>query len=142
MLTKTVAEKKFTIPKATRFDSTSHTAADHAMREMDRVIRWKKVHSLLRKHNKKARKEQDAIAKDCASVRAEKMFKKTPTSKLGLRFGVAMPPMTWNAIIQADRLIYGKCDLSETDKESFLNRKATNQVVRDLEKAFPQYKVT
>jgi hypothetical protein len=142
METKTVAEKKFIVPKETKHPKTKHETADKLMRENDRVKRWKKIHSLLRTQNKKARKEQDQIAEDCASVRAEKIFKKTPSSKMGLRFGVAMPPMTWNAIVAADRLIYGKCDLSETDKESYLSKNATNQVVKDLEKAFPQYKVT
>jgi len=142
MQTQTVAEKKFTIPKETIFDKKRHETADKLMREEDRVTRWKKIHSLLRKQNKKARKEQDDTAADCASVRAEKMFKKTPSSKMGLRFGVAMPQMTWNAIIASDRLIYGSCDLAETNKEEYLDKNATNQVVKDLEKAFPQYKVT
>lgn len=142
MSTKTVAEKKFTIPKETKFDKDNHKAADHLMRENDRVIRWKKIHDLLAEKNPKALKEQEETAKDCASVRKDKMFKKTKSKKMGLRFGVAMPPMTWNAIIASDRLIYGKCDLSETDKESYIDKKATNQVVKDLEKAFPQYKVS
>lgn len=142
MQTQTVAEKKFSIPKETKHKTDTHTAADHAMRELDRVKRWKKVHDLLRTQNKKARREQDKVAADCASVRAEKIFKKTPSSTMGLRFGVAMPPMTWNALVQTDRLIYGRSDLAEPKKEESMDLKSTNKIVRDLAKAFPQYKVS
>lgn len=139
---KAIAEKKFSIPKETKYQKVTHTAADHAMREQDRVIRWKKIHDLLRKHNKKARLEQDKIAKECHEVREEGIFKKQKTEAMGLRFGVALPPMVYNALIQSDRLISGKSDLANPDKEDHLNIKATNQIVKDLAKAFPQYKVT
>lgn len=135
-------EKKFTITKGSKFDAKTQTEADHAMRELDRVIRWKKVHDLLRKNNKKARKEQDETAKDCEYFRKHKLIKKTKTEKMGLRWGVAMPPMTWNALIQADIIATGKSELQHPDKEAHLDLKGTNQIVKDLEKAFPQYKVS
>lgn len=141
-MTQAVQEKKFKIPKETKFASRSHTAADHAMREEDRVLRWKKVHSLLRKHNKKARKEQDAIAKDCAYFRSHKLVKKDKSEHLGLRWGVSLPPITYNAIVQSERLIFGHSDLANSDKEAYTDLKGSNAIVRDLEKAFPQYKVT
>jgi hypothetical protein len=112
------------------------------MREMDRVVRWRKLHSLLRKQNKKARKEQDKIAKECAEVRNEGIFKRDKTEHLGLRFGVSLPPMVYHAIVQADRIIEGHSELANPNKEDYQNQKATNQLVKDLAKAFPQYKVT
>lgn len=108
----------------------------------DRVRHWKAVYELLRHQNPTARKEQDQTAKDCASVRKQKMFKKTKTKKMGLRFGVAMPPMTWNALVEADRLAYGRSDLHNTDKEEHQKLDGSNAIVKDLELAFPQYKVS
>ena len=102
-----------------------HDLADFVMREDDRVTRWKKIHELLRKNNKKARKEQDKVAKECAEVRSEKIYRKTKTKTMGLRFGVAMPPMTWNALVEAATELTG-----------------SNKIVKDLERAFPQYKVS
>lgn len=113
-----------------------------AANSFDRVAHWKAVHALLRHQNKDARKEQDQTAKDCLSVRKEKIFKKTPSSKMGLRFGVSMPPTTWTALIEADTVAYGRSDLKSTDKESYTDLKATNAIVKDLEKAFPQYRVS
>lgn len=135
-------EKKFIIPKESKFDTKTQTEADHAMRELDRVIRWKKVHDLLRKNNKKARKEQDITAKDAKYFRDKKLIKKDKTETMGLRWGVAMPPMTWDALIQADIIATGHSDLKNPDKEGELDLKGTNQIVKDLEKAFPQYRVS
>lgn len=135
-------EKKFIIYKDSKFDDKTQTEADKAMRELDRVIRWKKVHDLLRKNNKKARKEQDITAKDAKYFRENKLIKKHTTKTMGLRWGVAMPPMTWNALIQADIIATGKSDLKAPDKEDTLDLKGTNQIVKDLEKAFPQYRVS
>jgi len=108
----------------------------------NRAAHWKAVYNLLRHTNKTARKEQDETATDCASVRKDKMFKSSKSKTMGLRFGVAMPPMTYNALVEADTLAYGKSDLRETDKESHLTKDATNSVVKNLETAFPQYKVS
>lgn len=135
-------EKKFTITKGSKFDTKTQTEADHAMRELDRVLRWKKVHDLLRKNNKKARKEQDVTADDAAYFRKNKLIKKDRSEKMGLRWGVAMPPMTWNALIQADLIATGHSDLQHPDKEAGLDPKGTNELVKDLEKAFPQYRVS
>lgn len=108
----------------------------------DRVKRWKLVHELLRKQNKKARKEQDTVAKDAKYFRDEKLIKKTKTEVMGLRWGVALPPTTYTALVQSDILIYGKSDLQHPDKEADIDLKSTNKIVKDLEKAFPQYKVS
>ena len=136
-------EKKFIVLKETKYKTDLQTEADHAMRELDRVLRWKKVHALLRANNKKARKEQDKTAKETKFFRDNKLINKTKSKTMGLRWGVALPPMTYTMIVQADRLVNGKSDLAEPDKEdSRLGLTATNQLVRDLEKAFPQYKVS
>lgn len=108
----------------------------------DRVKRWKLVHDLLRKQNKKARKEQDKTAADAKYFRDNKLIKKDKSKIMGLRWGVALPPTTYTAIVQADVLIFGKSDLQHPDKEADLDLKSTNKIVKDLEKAFPQYKVS
>ena len=138
---KAATEKKFILPKESKYDKSVHVAADHAMREQDRVLRWKKVHDLLRKNNKKARKEQDVTAKECKEVRAEKLIRKDKTEVMGLRWGVAIPPITWNALVQADIIATGTSELAFPDKESHKDIKGSNQIVKDLERAFPQYKV-
>lgn len=135
-------EKRFVLTKNSQFDNKTQTEADHTMREQDRVKRWKKVHDLLRKHNKKARREQDTTAKDAKYFRDNKLIKKDKSEIMGLRWGVALPPITYKAIVQSDRLIFGRCDLSETDKEAYTDPRATNQLVKDLEKAFPMYRVS
>ncbi|MCA9333777.1 hypothetical protein KC963_01905 [Candidatus Saccharibacteria bacterium] len=135
-------EKKYIIPKNSDFDEKTHKEADFIMREMDRVVRWKKIHDFLRKNNKKARKEQDKVAEDCQVVREEGWFKKDKSKVMGLRFGVSLPPMVYNAIVQSDRLIDGHSELADPDKESYSELSGSNQIVRDLAKAFPQYKVT
>lgn len=139
---KAATEKKYTKLSNTKFDDKANREADHALREMDRVKRWKKVHDLLRKQNKKARKEQDVTAADCKYFRDEGLIRKDKTEILGLRWGVAMPPMTWNAMVQADVIATGKSDLRDYNKEADLDLKGSNQIVKDLEKAFPQYKVS
>lgn len=135
-------EKKFKLPRETKYQDKIHTQADHVMREEDRVLRWKKIHKLLRTQNKKARQEQDKIAKECKSVREEGIFRRDKTEVLGLRFGVSLPPITYHALVQADRIIDGHSELAEPSKEEHLTQDATNQIVKDLEKAFPQYKVS
>lgn len=141
-MTKAATEKKFSIPKETKFNKTTHIAADHVMREQDRVIRWKKIHDLLRKNNKKARKEQDQTAKEAAEIRKEGVFNKHKSKVMGLRFGVALPPMVYNAIVQTDILVDGKSELQHPDKEAYNDIKGSNKIVKDLERAFPQYKVS
>jgi hypothetical protein len=140
-MSKAIAEKSFVIPNDTKYDKKANTEADHAMREQDRVLRWKKVHALLRKNNKKARKEQDKIAAECAEFRAEGLIRKDKSEKMGLRWGVSLPPMTYEALVIADTMVDGHSDLSSPDKEKHLDLKGSNQIVKDLERAFPQYKV-
>lgn len=136
-------EKKFIISKESKHNSLAlQKQADEAMRELDTVKRWKKIHALLRKTNKKARIEQDEVARDCKFFREEGLVKKTKSEKMGLRWGVSIPPMTWNAIIHSDLVINGHSDLQHPDKEGGLDLNSSNEIVKQLEKAFPQYKVT
>ena len=127
----------------TKYDEKSNSIAQAIIDcKDDRVKRWKLVHDLLRAQNKKACREQDKTAKEAASVRSDKMFSKHKSKTMGMRFGVALPPTTYNALVQADVLVYGKSDLKNPDKEDSLDLKSTNKIVKDLERAFPQYKVS
>lgn len=141
MTPKAATEKTYETLEDSKHKATIQKQADEAMREMDRVTRWKKIHALLRKTNKLAKEEQDVTAEDAKFFRANGLVKKTKTKGMGLRWGVALPPTTYHALVQADLVIDGKSDLQHPDKEQYLSVKATNQIVRDLEKAFPQYKV-
>lgn len=142
MTPKAATEEKFVVSKDSKYTSAAiQKQADEAMREMDRVLRWKKIHALLRKTNKKARKEQDVTAEDAKYFRENNLVKKDKSEAMGLRWGVALPPITYHAIVQADLVIDGKSDLQHPDKEDQLDLKGTNQIVKDLEKAFPQYRV-
>lgn len=107
----------------------------------DRVARWQAIHELIRQKNKKAKREQDAVAKQCEWYREERIYKKTKSKIMGLKAGVQMPPMTWSALIEVDTAIFGKSDLRNTDKEAHKTPQGSNKIVRDLAKAFPQYKV-
>lgn len=138
---KAATEKKYIVPKQTHYSPAVHRNADHVMREMDRVIRWKKIHALLRRQNKQARKEQDKTAEDCKYFREHGLIRKDKSKILGLRFGVSLPPMTYQALVQADRLIEGHSELANPSKEEHSDIKGSNQIVKDLAKAFPQYKV-
>jgi len=127
------------------FDKKANELADKvidAAQSGDRVAHWKAVSALLRHTNRKARKEQDQIIKEARAVRDAKVVKKKKTETMGLRWGVAMPQMTWNALVEADRIAYGRSDLKEYDKEADSTIKGSNQIVKDLEKAFPQFKVS
>lgn len=140
MTNKAATEKKFTITKDSQFNEAIQIQADRAMRELDRVKRWKKIHALLRKTNKEARKEQQAVAKDAKYFRDEKLVKTDKSETMGLRWGVSLPPITYHALVTSDIVINGKSDL-RGGKEDTLDPKGSNQLVKDLEKAFPQYKV-
>lgn len=129
-------------PTKSKYDKEANDLAEKIINEQDRVKRWKLVHELLRKQNKKARREQDKTAKEAAEVREEGIYKKSKTKVMGLRFGVALPPTTYAALVQSDVLIHGHSDLQHPDKEASLDLTATNKIVKDLEKAFPQYKVS
>lgn len=107
----------------------------------DRVKRWKAVHKMLRYQNKKARKEQDVTAADCRFFREQGLVSKKKSEKMGLRWGVALPPMTYAALVQSDKLILGHSDLTNPNKEDHSDLKGSNQIVKDLQRAFPQYKV-
>jgi hypothetical protein len=136
---------KTDIPYYENFDKKANELADKvikAAKSGDRVAHWKAVYALLRHTNKKARKEQDQIAKEAREVREAKVVKKDKSKIMGLRWGVAMPQMTWNALVEADRLAYGRSDLKEYNKEADLSIKGSNQIVKDLEAAFPQFKVS
>lgn len=130
-------------PVKTKYDSKTNEYAQAIIDcKDDRVKRWKLVHKLLRKQNKQARKEQDITAKDAKYFRDEKFIKKDKTEIMGLRWGVALPPTTYTALVQADILVMGKSDLQHPDKDKDLDLKGSNKIVKDLEKAFPQYKVS
>lgn len=143
--TKTINSVK-ELPFVKKFDKKANELSNkviEAAESHDRAAHWRAVHDLLRHLNKKARKEQDATAKDCKAFRDAKVIKKDKSKIMGLRWGVSLPPMTYNALIEADIIAFGKSDLKDYDKEADdAGITGSNGIVRDLEKALPMYKVS
>lgn len=125
-----------------KYSDSTNALAQAILDEKDTVKRWRMVHDLLRLQNKKARKEQDKQAKAMADVRKHKIYNRRKARKGQLRFGVSIPNMTWNALVDTDILVTGTSVLRDPKKDEFTDKKATNQIVRDLAKAFPEYKAS
>jgi len=129
-----------------KFNKKANRLADKVIEaaiEGDRAAHWKAVYELLIYQNKEVRKEAEITAKEAKEVREAKVVKKNKSKTAGLRWGVAMPPTVWNALVESDRLAYGRSDLKDYDKESDMaGIQGSNQIVKDLEKAFPQFKVS
>lgn len=126
----------------TKYSDDSNSLADGIITETDRVKRWRMIHDLLRVQNKKARKEQKTHAKAMADVRKNKLYNKRKARRGQLRFGVSIPQMTYDAIVETDILVFGKSDIRNPEKENFHTPDATNSIVKDLAKAFPEYKAS
>ena len=60
---------------------------------------------------------------------------------MGLKFGVSVPRMTWQAIVGVDEMLDGKSRLFDTAKKESKDRSATNGLVQDLREVFPEYRV-
>ena len=134
------------LPEVKKFDKKANELSNKVIKAAeshDRAAHWRAVHDLLRHLNKKARKEQDEVSKDCKAFRDAKVVKKEKSKIMGLRWGVSLPPMTYNALIEADLVAFGKSDLQNYDKEGDdAGITGSNGIVKDLEKAFPMYKVS
>lgn len=126
----------------TKHSKAANKKADAVITELNHIERWRLVHDLLGKQNKLARKEQKAHAKAMADVRKEKIYNKRKAKKGQLRFGVSIPNMTYQAIVDADMLIFGESMLFDPKKDEHSTPNATNKIVRDLAKAFPEYKAS
>lgn len=123
--------------------SDEHNAlAQAVLDEKDHIKRWRLVHDLLRATNKKARKEQTQQAKAMAEIRRQKIYNNRKARRGNLRFGVSIPNMTWQALVETDILVTGESVLRDPKKDEYQDKKATNKIVRDLAKVFPEYKAS
>jgi hypothetical protein len=125
-----------------KYSEEANSLADAILREKNAVKRWRMVHDLLRLQNKKARKEQNQQAKAMADIRKNKLYNTRKARHGRLVFGVSIPNVTWQALVEADIIATGTSVLKYPDKEHYKDKKATNKIVRDLAKAFPEYKAS
>lgn len=125
-----------------KYSEEAAQLADAIIKEKDDVKRWRMTHDLLRLQNKKAKREQDKQAKAMAEVRKTKLYNNRKARRGRLRFGVSIPNITWQALVETDMLVTGTSVLKYPDKEAYQDKKATNKIVRDLAKAFPEYKAS
>lgn len=115
--------------------------AEDIVNETDYKKRWRKIHDLLGKTNPKALKEQKAQERALKKVRESKVYEKKEKGAMGLKFGVSVPRMTWQAIVGVDEMLDGKSRLFDTAKKESKDRSATNGLVQDLREVFPEYRV-
>lgn len=125
-----------------KYSDGSNALAQAILEEKDTVKRWRMVHDLLRLQNKKARKEQNQQAKAMADVRKHKLYNTRKARKGQIRFGVSIPNITWQALVETDILVTGTSVLKDPKKDEYQDKKATNKIVQDLAKAFPEYKAS
>lgn len=110
--------------------------AEAILKETNREKRWRLAADFAREVNPDVKKEQDYQIKACSDVRRKKLYKKTKTKVMGLRFAVSIPPMTFNALSQVDP------SLRNIDKSEWSTKNGSNEIVRALERTFPEYKVS
>lgn len=110
--------------------------------ETDHKKRWRMVHDLLRQTNKIARREQDKQAKAMKKVREAKVYNTAGGGAAGMRFGVSVPNVTYQAIVESDMMVEGTSRLRAPEKQKYITKDATNQIVKDLEEVFPEYKAS
>lgn len=125
-----------------KYSEDSNALAQAILEQQDDVKRWRMVHDLLRIQNKKARKEQNQQSKAMADVRKHKLYNTRKARKGQLRFGVSIPNITWQALVETDILVKGTSVLKDPKKDEYKDKKATNKIVQDLAKAFPEYKAS
>jgi hypothetical protein len=125
-----------------KYSKESNSLAEAILKEKDDIKRWRMIHDLLRIQNKKARKEQDKQAKAMADVRRLKIYNTRKARKGQLRFGVSIPNITWQALVESDILVKGSSVLKDPKKDEHLTKNATNRIVQDLATAFPEYKAS
>lgn len=124
-----------------KYSKDTNSIAQTILDEKDATKRWRLVHDLLREQNKAARKEQNQQAKAMADIRRQKVYNRRKARRGQLRFGVSIPQLTWQALVETDFMVDGDSVLKNSDKEEQTDIKATNKIVRDLAEAFPEYKV-
>jgi len=125
-----------------KYSKNTNSLAQAILEQKDPVKRWRMVHDLLALQNKKARKEQKQQAKAMADIRKAKLYNTRKARKGQLRFGVSIPNITWQALVETDILVDGTSVLKDPKKDEYQDKKATNKIVRDLAQAFPEYKAS
>ena len=101
-----------------------------------REEKWRLAADFAREVNPDVKKEQDYQIKACADVRRLGLYKKEKTKKMGLKFAVSIPPVTFNVLSIVDP------DLRNIDKNEWNTKDGSNEIARKLAETFPEYKVS
>lgn len=104
--------------------------------EPDNTKRWRMAADLAREMNPEVKKEQDKQIKAMAEVRRLGLYRKTKTKKMGLKFAVSIPSMTFTVLSTVDP------SLRNIDKSEWTTRDGSNQIARDLARVFPEYRAS
>lgn len=107
--------------------------------DSDDVERWKKVAELGRRMNPQILAEHKKQMRAMRQARKHKLYRKD-RGEGQLRFGVSMPPMTWELLISSDIMVKGSSRLYDPEKNKYSTKDATNGIVQDLMEAFPEYR--
>lgn len=101
-----------------------------------REEKWRLAADFAREVNPEVKKEQDYQIKACSDVRRLGLYKKEKTKKMGLKFAVSIPPITFNVLSIVDP------ELRNIDKANWSTRNGSNEIARALARTFPEYKVS
>lgn len=125
-----------------KYSEEANNLAQAIIDEKDHMKRWRMVHDLLAKQNKKAKREQEKQAKAMAAIRKAKLYNNRKARRGQLRFGVSIPNITWQALVHTDILVTGESILKDPKKGEHLTPDATNKIVKELATVFPEYKAS
>lgn len=127
----------------TKFTEEQHNRLKAIMQEEDDVKRWKAFGEFLKETNPKARREMTKQARAMAAIRKEGVYNdKKVKGEAGLKFGVSIPSTLWNGLVALDYTSFGVSQLATPDKQNFKTKTATNEIVKKLSRAFPEYKAS
>lgn len=115
--------------------------------EIDRILklkgakRWRAVADLTLATNARVRKQHEKLLKEVEELRATRYNDNgsSPNSR-NFRLGASIPEGVWKALVGFDMLADGTSKLYDSKKDHN-DPMATNKIVRDLAKAFPEYRV-
>lgn len=115
--------------------------------EIDHILklkgakRWRAVADLTIKTNARVRRQHEAQLREIERLRATRLNDNGSSSvNRNFRFGVSIPEGVWNAIVGFDLQVDGTSKLRDSNKNHD-KPMATNKIVRDLAKTFPEYRV-
>lgn len=94
--------------------------------------KWQLIYDWLMKTNPAARKDVNAVIKECKDLRESRANKYARADAIGMRYGMRIPAIVLNSITLVDPRIREMEILSPEDAK---------KVYRQIEEVFPQFKI-